>query len=190
MDVKDFPTSADAEIWFRQELTNKLLYIDVRDSTVKEYVKGGRWAYPKLYTCDETDAYLLTYWKSRADLLWDSSQVTQEFKELDSRLKFTINTFGNGLTQMTQCKETTILHLLELEEKGLTTFMVTAYSNGDVFWIRTRDFYEFSTRYGAYQTFFRNPELALGLPYRVPTGWLLPWDTISLKSTIPQISGA
>lgn len=180
-----FSSSREAEEWFREEL-RKRRYERIEETTVTEYVKGGRYAYPKLYQCDKSDAYLLTFWRSREDMLWDSSRVTDEFRALDQRLKLTLRIFGRGINQMTQCKESTLLHLLEMENHGFTSFMVTVYSNGNVYWSRARDFYEFATRYGTYQEFFKNPELAVGLPYRVPTGWMTPWEARTIRVAAPM----
>ncbi len=183
-----FSGSREAEEWFYEELI-KREYQSITKKTIKEYVKGGRYAYPKLFTCDNKDVYLLTFLRSRQDMLWDSDRVTEEFRNLDERLKLAIKIFGQGVNQMTQCKELTLLHLLNLNNEGYQTFMVTVYSNGDAFWARAIDFYEFSTRYGTYQEFFRSAELAYGLPYRVPTGWMIPWRKKSLKYAVPMMKG-
>jgi len=186
MTNEGFAGSREAEEWFREEL-RKRRYQRIEETTFREYVKGGRYAYPKIYKCDNRDAYMLTFWRSRDDMLWDSSRVTDEFRALDQRLKLTLSIFGRGMVQMTQCKESTLLHLLELEANGFTSFMVTVYSNGSIYWSRVREFYEFATRYGTYQEVFKNAELAVGLPYRVPTGWMIPWEARSIRSAAPSI---
>jgi hypothetical protein len=169
-----FADSQSAENWFVEALRARGVK-KIRQETIVEYVKGGRKAYPKLYYCDDIEAYLVTFWRSSSDQIKASSKMSEFGRELDERIKFTTATFGNGVSQMTQCKEPTLLKLLELDEQGIETFLVTIYSNGDVFWCKARDFYEFATRYGTYQQVSRTPDMAQSLPYRVPTGWMLPW---------------
>lgn len=88
---------------------------------------------------------------------------------------------------MTQCKETTLIKLLELTEQGIETFLVTIYGNGEVYWCKVRDFYEFATRYGTYQQYSISPDMAQSLPYRVPTGWMKPWTQKSPIIAFPEI---
>jgi hypothetical protein len=182
-----FDDSRTAEDYFADMLRLRGL-TDIRKETIVEYVKGGRRAYPKLYHCGNSEAYLVTFWRNKDARIKDSSQVSDAGKELDERLKFAIHTFGENLYQMTQCKEQTLLRLLDLLEKGVETFLVTIYGDGDIFWCKARDFYEFATRYGTYQQFSATSDMAMSLPYRVPTGWMKPWAQRNPVVGYPQLA--
>lgn len=181
-----FASPSDAEDWFEDALRMRGAKSIQRD-TIKEVVKGGRFAYPKLYTCDATEAYLLIFWRSRDDQIKRTAQVSNKGSALDERLKFASNTFGEGLVQTTQVKETTLLKLLEIAESGIESYLVTAYSNGDVFFANARAFYQFATRYGTYLQFSRDPNMMQSLPYRVPTSWMTPWTQKEIKVGYPTV---
>jgi len=169
-----FEDSRAAEAWFEEMLRVRGIS-RVRHETIREYVKGGRFAYPKIYYCGEQEAYLVTFFRSRTDQIKDSSKVSTAGQDLDERLKFAISVFGEGVEQMTKCIEPTLLKLLELEEHGIEAFLVTIYATGEAYWCRARDFYEFATRYGTYQQYARSADMEQSLPYRVPTLWMKPW---------------
>lgn len=184
-----FPDSASAEIWFESMLHTRG-FQRVHKETIKEYVKSGKWAYPKLYHCDTSEAYLVMFWREKNAQIKDSSNVSSVGKELDERLKFAMYTFGGDVRQMTQCKEPTLLRLLEMSEHGIETFIVTIYADGDTYWCNARDFYEFATRYGTYQQFSATPDRAQSLPYRVPTGWMKLWTQRDLLFQYPQLGNS
>lgn len=182
-----FQDSVSAESWFESMLRARG-FERVRKETIQEYVKGGRWAYPKLYHCDTSEAYLVMFWRDKNAQIKDSSRVSSVGKELDERLKFTIHTFGGDVRQMTQCKEPTLLRLLKMLENGIETFIVTIYADGDTYWCSAKDFHEFATRYGTYQQFSATPDMAQSLPYRVPTGWMKPWTQKEPLVRYPQLA--
>lgn len=181
-----FSDSVSAENWFK-EMLHKRGINEFKMETIREYVRGGRFAYPKLFKCPNNELYLVTFWRDNNDKIWESSKVTDEFKNLNDRLIFTRGVFGNGVSTQTQFKESTILYLLDQEEHGFTSFLVVIYSNGNVYYCKTRDLYEFATRYGTYQTFRKAEDPNLSLIYRVPTGWMKSWSKKDPISGYPMI---
>lgn len=96
-----FDDSYSAENWFENMLRVRGSK-NIRRETIKEYVKGGRWAYPKLYYCEETEAYLVTFWRNQIDQIKSSAHVSKAGKDLDERIKFTNSTFGENIPYMTR----------------------------------------------------------------------------------------
>jgi hypothetical protein len=182
-----FSTSRDAEFWFEESLRKRGVEA-IEQKTIKEYVKGGRWAYPKLYVCDHKEAFLVTFWRNKTANIKSSVKVSSVGQELDKRLKDALQDFGLNEAEMTQCKEETLMTLLELEySESFETFLVTIYACGDVYWCRTQDFYQFATRHGTYQQFASSPDMMRSLPYRVPTGWMHRWEARNLVKNPPAV---
>lgn len=182
-----FDSSREAEAWFEYTLRARGVQA-IEQRTITEHVKGGRLAYPKLYVCDRKEAYLLTFWRQKAANIKESGAVSVVGRDLDERLKYARRVFGGNEPEMTQCKENTLLELLELESReGFETFLVTMYACGDVYWCPARQFYQFATRHGTYQQFAATPDMMRSLPYRVPTGWMRVWQARDLLRRPPAL---
>ena len=112
----------------------------------------------------------------------DSANVSTFAKPLDERLKFCINLYGKGDPSASGLNEGTILDLLELEDKGYDTFLVTTYTSGEIYWCKTSELHHFAAMHGLIPQYSRT----YGEPFCwIPTGWLKPIS--ALISAPPEV---
>lgn len=101
-------------------------------------------------------------------------------RELHLKLHFAINTFQNRsinsllpseVGTLVGIDEDLILNLIELENKGHKTIIVTVLERGISLWVPGYDFYSFVMRY---DTFIKFPRSGVPVCY-APTGYFLAW---------------
>lgn len=119
------------------------------------------------FTTNENEVYHLKFSKK---LFQPRENVVGGAADLDIKLKFVINHFGNGDNTLNGLDEDLLVELLELEAQGNLTYFVTVMNDGRVLWRTGRETYEFIQRY---DTIMHFPKAFAQPVCFVPTGWLV-----------------
>ena len=175
--MRTYSNCQDAVQAFCSELTRRGLVIAKREK-VKANLGRGRFLYEDRIITATKEVYHI---KCRPRGRWipkDSSQISEVGRELDERYKYLIRVFGNGDPSISGFSEDRILDLLEMENQGYTTYLVTLFpKTGEVLWCHAYEAYDMVMRYGTLpQLSFQGIE---GMTFcSIPTGWMKKWQEV------------
>jgi hypothetical protein len=175
-----FHTSSEALTYFKKYISDRGMTI-VEEKSIPTSAGRGRTVYQKQLWIATREIFHIKHWNNK----WvpkDSSKVSEFAKPLDERLKYCIRYYGEGDLSASGINEGTLLDLLEIEDRGYDTYLVTTYKSGEVLWCKTSDLNKFAAMHGLIPQYSQT----YGEPFCwIPTGWLKPINV--LVAAFPEV---
>ncbi len=170
--TQSFHSSEDALRSFVASLSAKAISVS-KVKTIKVSSKRG-FVYQKQIWTQSREIYHVKYWSKRWIPL-DRSKVYDFAQPWNERLKYVLDSYGNGDPSVSGINESTLVDLLGLRKDGYEAFLITIYQTGEILWCRVDELYDFVTQYSLIPEYSRN----YGEPFCwVPTGWMREWADV------------
>ena len=178
--AQSFNSSAGALFYFKKYLNDRGMTV-IEEKTVPATAGRGRMVYQKQLWMATREVFHIKHWNKK----WipkESGNVSNFAKPLDERLKYAIRLFGKADPSASGINEGTLIDLLEIEDGGYETFLVTTYNSGEVLWCKASVLHNFAAMHGLIPQYSRT----YGEPFCwIPTGWLKPIS--SLVAAPPEV---